>query len=214
MSALQPKEFLRNYAYITLHSPIRKSVNIFANAMPLILESKIQDGQIFLTTSRLHTQTMEKLVHLIRHLILSLQSIKLKKGDTYYGWIDWICSTLRPFSFVTDDINRQYSKLEKTSYPTLIKYMKVLTKRVEQKLNNLLPYTIVLVIDGWSKNSTHFVVVFASFKSRNEHGYQMILLAFSPMIGEMRFGAPEYFEFTQWVLNLYGKLLRNVVAII
>ena len=60
-------------------------VNIIANVMPLFLESTIRDRQIFLTTSRLFIQTIEKIVNLIRHLIPSFQSIKLRKGILIMG---------------------------------------------------------------------------------------------------------------------------------
>ena len=34
-----------------------------------------------------------------------------KKSKNIYSWINWICCTLKPFSFVEDKLNREYTNL-------------------------------------------------------------------------------------------------------
>ena len=65
--------------------------------------------------------------------------------------------------------------------------MDLITEEVEKKIAFILPSKIVIVIDGWTKQSTHFLGVFATFPVQNELGYESVLLSFSPMAIETSF---------------------------
>ena len=92
--------------------------------------------------------------------------------------------------------------------------MKLLTKKVEAKIQDYLPETIAILIDGWSKGLVHFVCLFASFASDNANGYEWVMLVFAPILSETSFTARDNYEFVLWVLQLHGKNLDNVTAII
>ena len=138
-----------------------------------------------------------------------------KTGNNYFSWINWICTDLRPFHFVEEELTREYSKLEPICTKTLKKYMDRVTKRVEQKISSLLPEKFSIVLDGWTKKSTHFVAVFAVYPVDTELGYESVLLGFSPLLCETNFGAKNHHELLEWTLELYGKNIENnVVALI
>ena len=61
------------------------------------------------------------------------------KGSNIYCWLNWVCSSLKPFSFVDDVLTREYTKLEPISHNSLKKYMELVTKEVEKRIQSALP---------------------------------------------------------------------------
>ena len=139
---------------------------------------------------------------------------KNKLADTVFGWIEWICTDLLPFTFVEKEMSRKYSNLDNISYKTLMKYMHKLTKHVEAEIKKTLPDKFALVMDGWTAtNSSYFVAIFAAFPSKDvEIGYETVLLTFSPLLIERR-SREEHQELIKYALDLYGKSAENAVAI-
>ena len=84
------------------------------------------------------------------------------KGSNIHCWLNWVCSSLKLFSFVDDVLTREYSILEPISHNSLKNYMELVTKEVGKPIQAALPEKFALVIDIWTKISTHFVGVFAS----------------------------------------------------
>lgn len=136
-----------------------------------------------------------------------------KKGGNIYGWLHWVCCGLKPFNFVENKLTRMYTKLTPISENTFKKYMTLLTNEVEKKISNMLPPKFALVLDGWTKKSTHYVGVYASYNANKIEGYEMVLLSFSPLLQETSFSARDHYDFLESILNIYGKSLENVVAI-
>ncbi|RHZ21995.1 hypothetical protein DYB37_006755 [Aphanomyces astaci] len=89
-----------------------------------------------------------------------------------------------------------------------------LIERIERKLTLTLPDKLTLVFDGWTYRSTHYVALFASFPSDDPIGYSRELLAFAPINDEDYLSAAAHSEFESFVLELYGKSWKNVVALI
>ena len=50
------------------------------------------------------------------------------KGSNIYCWLNWVCSSLKPFSFVDDVLTREYTKLEPISHNSLKKYMELVVE--------------------------------------------------------------------------------------
>ena len=67
----------------------------------------------------------------------------------------------------------------------------------------MLPSKIAIVIDGWTKQSTQFLGVFAFFLAQNEVGYESVFLSFSPMAFETSFTAQQQFEHVEYVFSLF-----------
>lgn len=68
--------------------------------------------------------------------------------------------------------------MQKTDSKTLLKYMNLLTERVEEKIQKDLPRSFALVIDGWSANRYHYVACFAFY------GDKKVLLGLSVLTME------------------------------
>ena len=67
-------------------------------------------------------------------------------------------------------------KWDSISRNTLINYMLLLTKDVENKVKELLSKSFAIVFDGWSSGTTHYICIFATFPASNSNGYEKKLL--------------------------------------
>ena len=85
---------------------------------------------------------------------------------------------------------------------------------MEKRIQSALPEKFALVIDRWTKNSTHFVGVFASNPAANNQGYDSALLCFSPLFSDTCFTANDHYQFLEWLLSVYWKTTSDVIAII
>ena len=130
-----------------------------------------------------------------------------------YGWIEWVCVGLKPFSFIEESLTRKYTSLGSMTNLTLKMYMEKLIQIVKNKISYELPDKFSLVIERWTKESTHFIGLCASYPYNNQKGYRTIFLAFSPLLSEISSTASDYVEFIKYVLSLFNKNLENVVAI-
>ena len=124
-----------------------------------------------------------------------------RKNSNNYGWLNWVCSSLKTLSFVEDELYREFSKLEPVSVNSLTKDMGFVTKEIENRIAAKLTEKFVLNFDGWSKQSTHFVGVFAAISSTDNHKYKTSLLSFSPLVSETSFPANDHYEQLQWILG-------------
>ena len=64
-----------------------------------------------------------------------------------YGWIDWICCE---FYTVENDLDRRYSKLNHISYKKFMKYLELVTRKMEERVANENPDKFALV-SWWRK---------------------------------------------------------------
>lgn len=73
-----------------------------------------------------------------------------------------------------------------------------------------------LVFDGWTTGGTHYVAVFATFPrhTRDEIGYENVLLAFSRLEEEENMDPEDFKDFMEWVLPVFAKTIKYVVAIL
>jgi len=131
-----------------------------------------------------------------------------QKASTYYSWLRWIILDCHPFSFVERPLTRQYSNLENVSVDSLMKYLKLLTEVVEEKVAASLPEQFGLIIDGWTEGTTHFFGLVACF----ENG--PLLLSISPPVDEEKYDAESQKLFVMDVLGLYSKSLDNVLFLV
>ena len=90
--------------------------------------------------------------------------------------------------------------------------MEQTTKAVEVRIESLLPDNFSILIDGWSKNSTHFVGIYACYCGC-ESDHKTVLLGFLPLLSEESQSAQNHVDLIHYVLSVYGKSTENVVAI-
>ena len=128
------------------------------------------------------------------------------KAQNYFGWLEGTIMGGKNFSFVSNELNRKYSKLTSISRTTLMKLISDLTKAVEQKVAADLPDSFGLVIDGWSftSASTHYLAAYYQRVRAN------FLLAFSPLLVEEDLGAKSHVDFITTALGYFNKTVCNV----
>lgn len=136
------------------------------------------------------------------------------KARSVHAWLEMVILTLQPLSFCENDVMCRHVRHEGISTKTLLKYMELLCKHVENKISKRLPAKFALVFDGWSHGDTHFVGIYATFMDEAKECFDKVLLALSPLEDETDLGAVEHKRMLEWVLSVFGKDLSNVVALI
>ena len=114
---------------------------------------------------------------------MTLKFMHCKKSENLYGWLEWVCINLKPFSFVEDELTRKYSKLGNVSRNTLEKYLHLTATTVEKRIARELPESFAVMIDSWTTGSTHFLGAVACYPCPSKD-YETALLAFSPLLDE------------------------------
>lgn len=137
-----------------------------------------------------------------------------KKVRDSYGWLALVVDALLPFSTCENPAYRSIARVGPISRKTFMEVMLAVVDVVEKKIASDLPDRFALVFDGWTAASTHFLAVFATFPGTSEYGWSRVLLGFSPMGDEESLGATDHLEYCDFVLNVFGKSRRNVVALI
>lgn len=112
----------------------------------------------------------------------SLQIIINPQSKSLHGWIKFIVVKGMPFSCCEDNTYRDLSRFEGPSIKTLMKYMGLLTKEIENIIIGILPDKIGIMLDGWSEGSEHFFAIFACFPEKGKR--RTLLLGFSPPLQE------------------------------
>ena len=82
-------------------------------------------------------------------------------ANNMYKWIDWVVMENHPFNFVEKKRTRKNSNLTPVNVTTFMKYLRLVTTRVEMIIKSKLPPKFGLILDGWSGNGIHFSVLFA-----------------------------------------------------
>ena len=83
---------------------------------------------------------------------------------------------------------------------------------VEGAIKPELPDTFALEFDGWSAGTVHHVALIASYI--NNSTTKEVLLALVPLIDEENLRAKQHIEFMTETLNLYGKSLSTIIALV
>ena len=135
------------------------------------------------------------------------------KVVTIHGWIDSVISSLLPFTIVEQSSFRKHTRYKSIDYKKFMKYLSLLTKRVEFKIRQRFPDLFSLIFDGWSESDTHIIAIFAGVSANNESGYKTYLLGFSPFESEASQNAEEHKPYAEFVLNSFGKSWNNVAAL-
>ena len=111
---------------------------------------------------------------------------KSNKINALYDWISIIVEKNLPIQSVEDPLLRQFSKHSKQ------RISRVILKSVILRLVKLVEIRIakemkeagcgsILVHDGWSHNSVHYVGLFASFIKKIDSTPRLVLLSVSPL---------------------------------
>ena len=97
------------------------------------------------------------------------------KAKNIYGWIEQIVFGDKPFDTCEDQLKLKYSKLEKISKITVLKYLEGLSEVVQERLKKILPSKIWLKFDSWTHSDEHYTCIFASWTDKFEKVKEYLL---------------------------------------
>lgn len=118
------------------------------------------------------------------------------------------------YFFVDNEVFCTHIRWDAICRSSLTNYLEMLTRRVEQEVNEVLPERFSVIFDRWTKSSVHFVVMCATYPSNTEFVYNKILLAMSLMDDETSQSAQEPQDFSKFILPVHNRRLSNVVALV
>ncbi len=90
------------------------------------------------------------------------------KAVKTHASIDLVVSGLLPFSVLNNALFKEYLVYASFNTLTCLKYIRKLTKFVEEKISQIFPERFALIVDGWTASSTHYFGVFASFLQKKQ----------------------------------------------
>ncbi|KAI8894701.1 hypothetical protein BC833DRAFT_603924 [Globomyces pollinis-pini] len=135
-----------------------------------------------------------------------------KESNTIFNWLDCIIGCELPLSFCEGDSVKDYSKLAPVSVEDLMKYIPLITDKVEKKIADSLPDQFGIIIDGWNEDSTYHIALFANFDGHEVGPYP--LLAIAPPIDETDFTIESHHFIIECVLERYGKSSKNLIYLV
>jgi hypothetical protein len=124
-----------------------------------------------------------------------------------YKWLDWVVMDNHSFHFVEKKRTRGNSKLTPVATTTFMKYLRLVTTKVEAIVKNTLPPKFGLILDGWTENSTHFCVLFACIPGTCER----VMLSFSPLLDQRTQDANAHYNWIVAMLAPYGKTPESIL---
>ena len=104
-----------------------------------------------------------------------------KEAVNICRWLQWIIMGNLPFEFVNNKYTRANAKLDPICDTTLKKFIDQLSKKVEEKIKNMLPEHFGLIFDGWTCEGTgdHYFAVYATW-SDDRGNVSTVLLCCGP----------------------------------
>jgi hypothetical protein len=92
-----------------------------------------------------------------------------------YHWLEWIIMDDLPFNFVERELTAANTKLLPICSKTFIKYMELTHEAVEAKVNEILPPTFGIVVDGWTRFREHYFAMYAVYTDANDNVQEILL---------------------------------------
>jgi hypothetical protein len=137
-----------------------------------------------------------------------------------YVWIKYIIMTSKPLSDVDNPFIRELGEKHGTVCSTTIKKnILALHQLVKVRMGKYLPEHFVLVFDGWTCGSTHFIAIIACFlktrdgkssSSTKDTNFCEMVLSISPFLDERQMNANEHFKLLDFTVRSYGKDLKKM----
>lgn len=87
------------------------------------------------------------------------------------------CS-LSPFSIVDETSFWRHVKYSPIDSNTFVKYLGLLSQRVESKIRTSFSSLFSIVFDGWTERGTNYLDLFAVVPANNKYGYLTYSLGF------------------------------------
>ena len=142
-------------------------------------------------------------------------------------WINYLVMKNMPISLVDCPLTRQLSRLKAVCSKTVRKHILSLAETVREELRQRLPDKFVLVFDGWTEGTDHYVGIWASYNqtsmnttsSRNGTSNEtpvQSLLSIRPLLADGIEGmtAQDHLTHIARVMQMFGKQTNNVICLV
>ena len=136
------------------------------------------------------------------------------KAKNIYAWLNCVIMLNHEFSFVDDELTRNYTNLDPICCSTFMKYFHSLIPKVENSIATELPAKFAIVHDGWSHNGTHYIGIFAAYSLSPEDDCYKPLIAMSPLLDGENMDADSHIAFIEATLAVYGSSLSAIQVLI
>ncbi|KAG6965951.1 hypothetical protein JG687_00005128 [Phytophthora cactorum] len=130
-----------------------------------------------------------------------------QKASNRFAWVRWVVIGSLPLSFCESKETRQYTKLNLISVATLMSLMEALLKAVEKTIDEEVPDSFGLIIDGWIYGAEHYLVVYGCYETTDGPRYPVLSL--SPVMDEPddHLNAHGHMTAISRFLQFFGKLI-------
>jgi hypothetical protein len=136
-------------------------------------------------------------------------------------WISYLVLKNLPISLVDCSHTRALAKLRPVSSKSVRKHALSLVTTVQEDIRRRLPDKFVLIFDGWTEGTDHYIGVWVSYNridgshDGKEHTVQT-LLSIRPLLADGIEGlrAQDHLSHINRILTLYGKNESNVICLV
>ena len=136
-------------------------------------------------------------------------------------WISYLVERNQPISLVDCPATRRLARLKPVSSKSVRKHILSLMTIVKEYIKHLLPAKFVLIFDGWTEGTDHYIGIWASYNKtdRSEDGKEhpvQTLLSIRPLLADGINGmtAQDHLSHINRILDGYGKNKTNVVCLV
>ena len=135
-----------------------------------------------------------------------------------FEWIEFIVMKNLPIMTVDCPYTRRMCKPKPISSKSLRGHIMSLSALMKERVTEFLPEKFVLVFDGWTEGTQHYIGVSAFYSSVSKNGKDvavLTLLSMRPLLADAIEGmtADDHLEHLSIVLQGYGKTLNNIVCL-
>jgi len=134
-----------------------------------------------------------------------------------FEWIEFIVMKNLQMMFVDCPFTRRMCRAKPISSKTLRRHIMSLVALLKEKIQEVLPEKFVLVFDGWTEGTEHYIGVSASY-NRVQYGKDVAvqtLLSMQPLLADGIEGmtADDHITHISKVLQRYDKKCGNVLSL-
>ena len=136
-----------------------------------------------------------------------------------FQWIELIVMKNLPVGFIDCPYVRNMSKLRPVSVKTLRQHVIALSNVMKEKIKAELPSKFVVVFDGWTEGTEHFIAISASYtvidSTTGKEVPVQVMLSMQPLLSDGIEGmtAADHLQHISSVLGMYGKRCSDILCL-
>jgi hypothetical protein len=136
-----------------------------------------------------------------------------------FKWIEFVVMKNLPVSIVDCPYTRDITRLKNVSAQTFCCHILELLSVVKETIQAELPPKFIIVFDGWTEGTHHYIGIPAAFLKVGANGKEapvQSILSMNPLLADGIKGmrATDDLEHVKKVLESYGKTLENILCLV